>query len=493
MRILTRVIALFVYSFFFLCCALLGVSPPEIYGAQFNCPQNSVRVLLAAGVSSADFSVSEGNYELVDYVTQRVISTNASAGSWIVAPKGSSNIQVSFNGTPVQGALSSLVVLRQKDAARLNVFRYKNRRYRGDLLVENIGGKMYLINVIDIEQYLYSVVGAEMGMGALEEAYKAQAVVSRTYAYYKKGNPYLNYDLEATQMSQVYGGYDAELQGGEAVKRAVDATCGLVIYYDGALIQAFFHSNSGGWTESAVNVWSYDLPYIRPVQTPEDSYATQVAQYGDWPGVTYQWEKTFSRQELLDAIKKWNAENPTERISVGQVVELAVSRQAVDPVTREYLPVQTQSGRVTRLDIIGTSGTKSFFKDNIRSVLGLRSTLFNIVFDSTVQVWNAFATLDVFNRTSDLVSINADGYTAKLNGNNDRYYVVSADGVKTLPKVFSTMTITGKGYGHGLGMSQWGARGMAARGVDYRKIIEHFYNQGLNDGRLEVKPYSQSG
>ncbi|MCR4442063.1 MAG: SpoIID/LytB domain-containing protein [Peptococcaceae bacterium] len=492
MRIITKDKAVSAFFLFLLACLLFCALPSAIYGAQFACPQNSLRVLLASGISSADFSVSEGSYELVDYVTQRVISSNANTGTWIVAPKGNGNIQVSHNGSPVQGALSSLVILRQKDAGQLNVFRYKNKRYRGDLLVENLGGKIYLINVIDMEQYLYSVVGAEMGLGAPEEAYKAQAVASRTYAFYKKENPYLNYDVETTQMSQVYGGYDSELQGGEPVKRAVDATRGLVIYYDGKLIQAFFHANAGGYTESAVNVWSYNLPYIRPVPTPEDSYATQVTQYGDWPGVSYQWEKTFSRQELLDVLKKWNAENPGEKVSVGQVVELAVSRQAVDPVTREYLPVQTQSGRVTRLDIIGTNGIKSFFKDNIRSVLGLRSTLFNITFDSTIQVWNAFATLDVFNRASDLVSINADGFTGKLNGNNDNYYVVSAEGMKTIPKVFNTVTITGRGYGHGLGMSQWGAWGMAARGVGYRRIIEHFYNQGLNDGRLEVKPYNQA-
>lgn len=465
------------------------LSASSVYGFQFNCPQNSLRVALALNITSGEFAVSEGDYELVDYLTQRVISSATKTGTWIVAPKGSQNIQIYNNNQPVQGQVSSLLLLRQKDPNGLNVFSFKNRQYRGDLLVENFNGQLNMINVIDVEQYLYGVIGDEMGFVAHQEAYKAQAVVSRTYAMYCKNHPQLNYDLGTTQSWQVYGGYTSEIRGGEEVKRAVDATRGQVIYYDNTLIQAFFHSNSGGCTEGAENVWSNTLPYLRPVPTPEDSYAVQVSQNGEWPAVCYQWEKSFTKQELENTIKEWNARNPQERINIGRILSLSASRQAVDPATKQYLPQQTASGRVTQLDFIGTGGVKSFYRDNIRSVLGLRSTLFELYFDSTVYLWNAFNSRDTVNEASNIMGINVDGLVSKLNGNNDKYYVATAEGVKTVPKSFSAVTIQGRGYGHGLGMSQWGALGMAAKGVDYRSIIEHFYNQGYHDGRLTVKAY----
>lgn len=472
-------ISVFILSFFlFGDCAL---------GAQFICPQNQVRVALAVNLSSSEFSIIQGEYELVDYVTQRVISGQITSGTWIVAPKGTQNIQISNNGVQAEGLVSSLVILRQKDTSQLNLFQYKNKRYRGDLLVENINGSIHIINVIGVEQYLYGVVPMEMGIGAHAEAYKVQAVISRTYAYYQKENPQLNYDIGNSQQWQVYGGYDAELSGGEEIKKAVDATNGLAIYFDGKLIQAFFHSNSGGYTESSENVWYSKLPYLRPIATPEDIYATQVAQNGEWPAISYQWEKSFTKSDLSNRIQQWNADYPEDKINVGVVQDIITSRQAIDPVTRAYLAQQTQSGRVTQLDIVGTSGIKSFFRDHIRSVFGLRSTKFQVYFDSMVKLWNAYNNLGLCNQTSNIMGITVDGLVSNLNGKNNEYYVVCADGVKKLPKTYTTITFKGNGYGHGLGMSQWGARGMAAKGIEYRAIIEHFYNQEYYDGRLIVK------
>ncbi len=469
--------------------SLVGFSYQTLAG-QFKCPPNYLRVALATNSGSAEFAVVEGEYELMDYITRNVISSDAAGGSWIVAPAGSTNIQISNQSKGVQGLCSSMLVLKPKNEND-SIFRFKNKRYRGELLIENLNGQIQVINVIDIEQYLYGVVGAEIGAGAADEALKAQAVVSRTYALYYKNHPQLNYDVGTSTQWQVYGGYDTEILSGARVKNAVDNTQGLVICFDNQVIQAFFHSNSGGYTEGCENVWHESIPYIRPVPAPEDIYATQVEQNGGWPAVSYQWQVNFSKQELLNKFRKWNNRYPNDYINVGDIKGLAVSRYAVNPVTREYDSSETKSKRVTKLDIIGTRGSKSFFKDKIRSVLDLRSTLFDISNDSTIKLWNAMGTPDTYNNTNDLLAITVDGMVTNLNGNNKEYYVVGADGeIKTLPKEFSTVTINGKGYGHGLGMSQWGARGMAAGGADYRSIIEHYYNQGRNDGRLQIKPYN---
>lgn len=474
--------------FIFLLSALLH--PVNTGAAAFVCPQDSIRVALALNLSSADFSVNQGEYELVDYVTQQVISPNAAGGAWIVAPLGNQNIQIANSAQGIQTQAGPMIMLRQKNTDGTNLFQYKNTRYRGDLLINNLNGKIHIVNVIKLEAYLYGVVGAEMGFKALPEAYKAQAVVSRTYALYKKEHPMLNYDIGMDQNTQVYGGYDGELKAGEAVKSAVDATAYLAIYFDNQLIQPFFHSNSGGYTESGENVWSASLPYLRPVATPEDSYALTVAQSQGWPAETYQWEKSYTKSELLDRINKWNASNPQDKISVGTLKNIVVSRLAVDPVYKGYLSQNTKSGRVTQLDFVGTNGIKSFFRDGIRAVFDLRSTLFELYFDSSIQVWDAFNTLASFNQAEGMLGINVDGEVSQLNGKNSKYYVQTAAGIQEIPKSYTTLTIKGNGNGHGLGMSQWGAAGMAANGRDYRNIIEHFYNQDYYDGRLVVKAYA---
>lgn len=459
--------------------------------AQLKIPPGLLRVALGLNLSSAEFAVTEGEYELVDYITQKVINSAVVPGSgvWLVAPAGGSSLQISNNGKAVQGMGSSMVILRQKNSAALNTFRFKNIRYRGDLLLENLNGRLQVINIIDVEQYLYGVVGAEIGSSAHTEALKAQAVVSRTYALYYKEHPQLNYDLGVTTQWQVYEGYEGELLGGERVRNAVDATKGQVIYYNNSVIQAFFHANSGGYTESCENVWYASIPYIQPVPTPSDNYALQVSQNNGWPANTYQWEETFTKEEINSLINKWNREQPADAINVGVFKELKAMRLAVDPVTHEFLPRETPSRRVTQLDFVGTKGIKSFYKDKIRNVLDLRSTLFDIFSDSMVGIWNAFGSVESFCDTKDLLAITADGYKSKLNGNNGNYYVVGADGVKEVPKQFTTLTIRGKGHGHGLGMSQWGARGMAALGSDYKQIILHYYNQGRNDGLVQIRTY----
>ncbi len=455
---------------------VIAIFPHLAVGVCFDCPQDSLRVALGVNLPSTQFAACQGSYELIDYVTQRVITPNTGTGNWVVAPKGAVNIQLSYNGVPVEGSIGSLLVLRQKDTAQLNLFSFKGKRYRGDLLVQNLNGTIHIINIINIEQYLYGVVGAEMGTRGNLEAYKAQAVVSRTYACYYKKNPQLNYDLGITTQWQLYGGYDAEETANPLVKQAVNETKGLVIFYDNSIIQAFFHANSGGYTESPENVWDSSIPYLNPVPVPQDACVLAIAKDGGWPANTYQWEKTFTTSELGNIT------------NAGKVTDVTAGCWAVDTATGGYKNVRTQSGRVTQLDIIGTSGTKSFFKDGIRSVLGLKSTLFEIVMDSTVGIWDALGLVEVHNNTQNMKAVNAEGQVSGLNGSNTNYYVLSAEGTKAVPKSFSKVTIKGKGYGHGLGMSQWGAIGMAAEGMNYQRIIEHFYNQNRNDGRLKIAP-----
>lgn len=161
------------------------------------------------------------------------------------------------------------------------------RKYRGFLAVHLKNGTLMAVNHLDVESYLYGVVPKEMSPLWASQALEAQAIASRTYALYireKHATGDKTYDLESTTSSQVYGGYDVEK---ESARAAVDATKGVVMAHDSKLIISYFHANSGGRTESSLNVWGVDIPYLKSV---EDSYSVEPT---DQP-----WEYFYTFREL---------------------------------------------------------------------------------------------------------------------------------------------------------------------------------------------------
>lgn len=473
----------------FLIIALLGGIGAN--AATFTAAFDELKVALNIQVNSAEFSVTEGSYELVDFVTQFSFGDSLPNTSWLITPVGNGNLQVSQNGQPLSKLAGPLLMLRPKEPSELNTFKYQGKRYRDILLIENVNGKLNVINLISVEKYLYGVVGAELGSNAPDEALRAQAVVSRTYALYYKENPQMGYDVGINTSWQVYGGYDMEVLSGQRVINAVDSTKGQVIYYNGSLIQAFFHANSGGYTENSENVWWAYIPYLRAVPSPGDLYALNYpAQENGWPANTYQWTKSFSLNELANQFAVYNQYHPDDPIKIGSLVDMRISRLAVDPNSnpRDYMSIETPSTRVTELEIVGTNGSKIFYRDGIRTVFDLRSSMFDVFFDSTVEVLAA-ATKIISNTGEDLLALGTNGFCEKINGANSHFYVQDIDGLKAIPKKFTQITFSGKGYGHGLGMSQWGARGLAAQGYNYMQIIQHYYNNNNFDGKLSISQY----
>ncbi|MDR1204948.1 MAG: SpoIID/LytB domain-containing protein, partial [Peptococcaceae bacterium] len=434
----------------------LGGAPAAAQG-EVGLGKNQIRAALAVDQSTAGFYVVQGNYEIRDVTTGQTVGVMPGQGRWTVSPIGAAALYIEFNGAGVQGLGGGSVLLHQTGAGETALFRYQDRRYRGDLWLVNSNGKIQVINVLELEEYLYGVVPREMGSSGIPaEAYKAQAVVSRTYACYSKTTS-RNYDVGNTESTQVYGGFDAETQ---AACAAVDQTRGQVIYYDNQIIQAAFSSNAGGYTEAAENVWSEPRPYLQPVGSPEDAAALNWAQTAEgWPAVTYQWEKILSLPDVNVLIQEWNASHGSDAINIGEFRELKAYPVRMDAVTRQWTGEATQSGRVTRLDFVGSQGTKSFYRDQIRSVLGLRSTLFEIMGAMEMRVMTADMTavnLDI----TQCYGVDADGTAALVNEGKGGYFILGSDGVKEIkPGDSSQIIITGRGYGHGVGMSQWGAIG----------------------------------
>jgi SpoIID/LytB domain protein len=224
------------------------------------------------------------------------------------------------------------------------------RRYRGGLRAVPDGAAFDLVNVVGLEDYLKGVVPREMpaswGDDALA-ALVAQAVAARSYAI-STMKPTATYDLFDDDRSQVYGGVSAE---DPRSTRAVQATRGTVLTYDGQVITAFFFSTSGGRTEDVQNVFrgSAPRPYLVSVPDPYD----RISPYHDWPD-----PPTFTGARLgallgLD----------------GPVTDVTIVRRGVSPRVMEAR-VTTRSGRQTTL-----TGSE------IRSDLGLRDTWFDVAKD----------------------------------------------------------------------------------------------------------------
>ncbi|MDS1030004.1 SpoIID/LytB domain-containing protein [Bacillota bacterium LX-D] len=441
-----------------------------------------IKVGLASSLNQAEFKVVEGNYQLIDVATGLVIARPNAGEKWVVSKEGLGlkvlKDNVAFE-MPYQGPL----LLNPENTKQKNVFLFKKVQYSDQLFLQSEDKGILAVNILDIEKYLYGVVGMEIGNSAPLEALKAQAVVSRTYALAQKGKS-TRYDVGIDTATQVYGGYSAQSGSGwSRVKEAVDDTKGLVIYYNSSIIKAFFHANSGGYTENCENVFVENLPYLKGVPAPEDEYALSYAhQSNGWPASTYKWEKTISRTDLKKQVDAWNNKS-SNKINVGEIIDFTLSR------TQQNSTAKTVSNRVTQFDFVGTNGTKSFYKDSIRSVLGLKSTLFDLQLDSTITVLDGNGKKKTYNYANNLQTVSANGTTAFINEAENYYWVQGSQAQKNIPKVFQTVVINGKGYGHGLGMSQWGAWGLASQGYNYISIIKHYYNQDKNDGHLTIAQY----
>lgn len=272
-----------------------------------------------------------------------------------------------------------------------------NRWYRGRVYLVPTGKGLTAVNYVDLEQYLFSVLGAEMNGNWPQEALKAQAVAARSYAVYKIQNARNSvnsvFDLDDTTRSQVYNGVQSESTG---TQQAVLSTAGQVLAYNNQVVEAYFHSSAGGCTEGSENVWSTALPYFQSRQVGFDE-GTPVSA----------WSKTLSLSEM------------SSRFGVGNIQRITPKRST--PVC----------GRVLEMEVVGDRGRKVFKGDAIQSALDLRSTLFTIA---------------------------AQPIAAKAGGKATVQFVV-----------------TGRGFGHGVGMSQWGAYNMARQGMKYNEILPQYY------------------
>jgi SpoIID/LytB domain protein len=298
----------------------------------------------------------------------------------------------------------------------------EDRAYRGSLEFRPGAAGLTLVNSLNIEEYLYAVIPSEMPASWPAEALKAQAIAARSYTlahlgtYAEKG-----FDLYGSVLSAAYRGAGGEAPAATA---AVEATRGMYLRAGGKPLKAYYSANHGGYSEDSLFVWG------------SDTFMAAV------PDKLIPLRKAYLP---LDQLDRWIREKPQSYSAVEKLHSPAAyrwekwvsaadirGRIAADGKVGEILQVISRgrgiSGRIHEVEVIGTEGSLRVAGDRIRSRLGgLRSNLFTI---------------------------------RSKTGKNGR------------PEYF---IFQGAGWGHGVGLDQSGAAGMAQAGYTAENILRHYY------------------
>lgn len=343
------------------------------------------------------------------------------------------------------------IIIGSKD--RESIVQVDKSRYRDYIYFLVKDTKIYIINHIYMERYLYGVVPREIPASAPMEALKAQAVVARSYAYSSLNNHKSEgYHLCNTTHCQVYGGIDGEKP---STNQAVDNTYGDYVSYNGKVISTPYHSNSGGYTEDSDKVWGGSSPYLVGVK---DIYSTNS------PNST--WTTSITSRELGNKFLQ-------SGIDMGEILDIKIIKK-------------TDSNRVKDIRIIGSKKEQTISGDKFRSILGttyLKSTLFDIEKSGSSLSPKIVYAIDGYSNVAKKVDLGniytldfkenqtvSRGSVRRIKGNSE-----STDIEGTFISQNKAFILEGKGYGHGVGMSQYGAMEMAKQGFDYKDIIKHYY------------------
>ncbi|HDS09405.1 MAG TPA: SpoIID/LytB domain-containing protein [Firmicutes bacterium] len=346
---------------------------------------SDIRVLLSHSTATQKITSNKGMiiYDLSGKKGVKVIPFREAAVSY-----SRRKIEVFVNGKTYR---EDGLILKPEKGGQLH---FNKKYYRGTLMIipSVTPDKYYLINVIDLEEYLLGVVAEEIPHAWHIEALKAQAIAARTYAYEKMINnkPNAKYDVLATDMSQVYGGVNSER---ESTTNAVKETKGIIMTYRGKPIAAFFHSTCGGGTDDAAYVWGSNFPYLRKVSC---TYCK--------PSPHYEWNYIIDIDKLEDILDK-------NGYDIGYIKKIS-------------LVGKSDAGRIKDIEIAGSKKTVRISSNNFRIMVGaknLKSTRFSATLKSR------------------------------------------------------KLYLSGNGFGHGIGMCQWGAKGMAEHGYKYNEILRHYY------------------
>ncbi len=398
-----------------------------------------------AGKGYLGFEVVQGSYSLL--VDGKTALSGVGAGTAFRAGSGPWGLALFADGQP-HGFVQKIQLIPV--SGKLPVFKLysdgSSRKYRGSLEISRKpDGSLLVVNTLGEQEYLYGVVPMEMSNSwAVQgfEALKAQAVAARTYlhSHYDAGMS-KGYNIsDSPNLDQAYAGFSVE----GAASRAVDVTAGeiLVDRTSHKPINASYHSNSGGHTEDSENVWGGTDPHLRGKPDP---YSLGQGFFAD------KWAFTASAIALgrplgLGPVTNVKLEKfPSGRVK--NVVLTDATGRTVKKTGRQFVTYYYPKGRgITDRDFL--------------------SNLFSV----KVLVQGS-DTLLVPNPVESLITAGQKQLGPRLD-----LIDTSVSPPNTLPSPYPVYMFSGSGWGHGVGMSQWGAYGMARKGYTYSRILEYYYS-----------------
>ncbi len=385
-----------------------------------------------------------------------IMSQNSSAGETTVTlSENSLCLTDSANGKTLFISVNSNIALFSGDSENpdslIKISGAAGGSYRGGFECKLLADGLTVVNIVPVESYLYSVVCREMSPSWPVEALKTQAVCARNFAlgrinYHNK----YGFDVCRTVCCQAYS---TDADNSESVHTAVDETRGQLLFHNDTLVQAVYSSSMGSSTESVENVWGSKHPYLVSVMNPYED--TENIYNGKWT-------KTLTKSRATEIMNQ-------KGYNIGDVVEIKAL---------EY----SDAGRVIKLLVKGTNGEKIFERESCRTIFSEvtysqkytiaqgGTTVYPIVYvdNGNKSQSKTLSSISVLTGNKQVASVKntfvvSDGKTTR------RYIVQTNDGSP------DSYVFSGEGWGHGVGMSQYGAKGMAENGFDYEAILTHYY------------------
>jgi len=353
----------------------------------------------------------------------------------------------------------------EKDAGKLSLYNVRRAigvpSYRGTLEITLQSGKLLVVNELSLEEYLYGVLPSEMPDNFGTEALKAQAVCARSYACNQLlANRYCAYGahVDDSMNCQVYQNYGET----EGAVNAVKATFGKVLEQDGKCITAYYFSCSYGHTSDSKDVWGKDAGTVLGgvAQTEgkigqdlstENGFANYLNSERAWydeESLWFRWETVVGAELdalILERLKERQQAVPDCVLKQKEVTEEGMTFTQGVPeqfgTLKDIVVVErSNSGLITKLLLVGSEETYLILKEyNIRFVLAPKNTVY----------------LQNGSTTSNMALLPSAYFTIDAKNN--------------------LFVISGGGYGHGVGMSQYGAKYLAGQGRGFEEILSHFY------------------
>ena len=298
--------------------------------------QPELRVGILTGVQSVELEMSAPSV-IVDGADAKKILGKVAAGE-----------KVSFSAGKIEA--DAVEIRGEKVPLRELQVTINGKKYFGGVRLSKTGDTVTVVNIAPIEEYLRGVVPNEMSINSHAEALKAQAVAARTFALKNRGRHKADgYDLCATNHCQLYNGVEEVT----ATDKAISETRGeVVVLSNEKLVDANFHTDSGGMTENIFDVWKTKASHLVPVAELETK--------------TQPWTKEFP------------AQNFAERIGggIGELKFISLSKLEIGKSASD----RTSSGRAKTVTIVGSEKTVQVSGIDLRTKFSLPSTLFDVEF-----------------------------------------------------------------------------------------------------------------